>query len=160
MNIEILDKFREFLIKDKKSVSELEYTKNNYDHLANLIKKNLPTITTDFCEIGLLNNKIYFVFIVKSKTFDIELFNQLKNKSNAKIYGFVDFNKTLFPVKNFNFDNFMKEIKKDKYLQIQFDYKNINAFDLSKEYSNLVNVFKKNKVAVVNQLKVNLTKKN
>lgn len=160
MNIENLNKFRELLIKDKKSVSILEYTKNNYDHDGNLIKEDLPAITTDFCEIGLFNDKIYFVLIVKSKTFNIELFNQLKNKSNVKMYGFVDFNKTLYPVKNFNLDNFIKEIREDKYLQIQFDYKNIDTFNLFKEYSNLVNVFERNKVVVVNQLKVDLTKKN
>lgn len=160
MDIENLNKFRELLIKDKKSVSPLEYTKNNYDHNGNLIKKDLPTITTDFCEIGLFNDEIYFVFIVESKAFNIKLFNQLKNKSNVKMYGFVNFNKTLFPVENFNLDNFIKETGKDKYLQIQFDYKNINTFDLFKEYFNLVNVFEKNKVVVVNQLKVDLTKNN
>ncbi|MDD4111167.1 MAG: hypothetical protein PHS54_06470, partial [Clostridia bacterium] len=89
MNIEDLNKFWELLVKSKKSVSELEYTKNNYDNFGNLIKEDLPIITTDFCEIGLYNNEIYFVFIVESKTFNIELFNELKNKSNVKIYGFI-----------------------------------------------------------------------
>jgi len=159
MNIEKLNKFRELLIKSKKSVSDLEYTKDNYDNSGNLIKEDLPTITTDFCEIGLYNDEIYFVFIVESKTFNIELFNELKNKSNVKIYGFVDFNKTLFPIKNFNHDIFMKKVQKDKYLQIQFDFKEIEVFDLFKEYSNLVNVFEKNKVVVVNQSDTDLTKK-
>ncbi|MBU0976213.1 MAG: hypothetical protein ABIE03_05740 [Patescibacteria group bacterium] len=158
MNIKNLNKFRELLINSKKSVSELEYTKNNYDHFGNLIEEDLPTITTDFCEIGLYNNEIYFVFVVESKTFNIKLFDKLKNKSNVNIYGFIDFNKTLFPTKDFNFDNFVKEIKNDKYLQIQFDFKNIDTFDLFKKYSNIVNVFGKNKVVVVNQLKVDLTK--
>lgn len=159
MNIENLNKLRELLTQDKTIVSELEYTKNNYDHDGNLIKENLPTITTDFCEIGLFNSEIYFVFIIDPKTFNIDLFNQLKNKSNVKMYGFVDFNKTLYPAKNFNLDNFTKEIQKDKYLQIQFDYKNIDTFGLFKEYSDLVNIFKKNKVTVVNQLKTDLTRK-
>jgi len=160
MDIDYLNKFRELLIKSKKSVSELEYTKDNYDHSGNLINKNLPTITTDFCEIGLYDDEIYFVFVVESKTFNIELFNELKNKSNVKMYGFVDFNNTLFPVENFNLDIFMKEIQKDKYLQIQFDFKEIETFDLFKKYSNLVNVFEKNKVVVVNQLGIDLTEKN
>ena len=158
MNIENLNKFRELLIKSKESVSGLEYTGDNYDHSGNLIKEDLPTITTDFCEIGLHNDGIYFVFIIESKTFNIELFNKLKNKSNVKIYGFVDFNKILFPTKNFEIDDFTKEVKKDKYLQIQFDYKNIDIFDLFKEYSSLVNVFEKSKAVVVNQLKIDLTK--
>ena len=54
-----------------------------------------------------------------------------------------------------NLDNFIKRVQKDKYLQIQFDYKNINALDLFKKYSGLVNVFKKSKVAIVNQLEIN-----
>jgi len=154
-----INKFRELLIKHKKNVSELEYTRNNYDNHKNLIKEDLPTIITDFCEIGLYNYKIYFVFITESKTINIKLFDELKNKSNVRIYGFIDFNKTLFPIKNFIMDNFIQEIQKDKYLQIQFDFKDINTQDLFIEYSNLVKVFKKNKVKVVNQLKVDLTKK-
>jgi hypothetical protein len=154
MNIENLDEFRELLIKNKKSVSELEYTKNNYDSGGNLIKEDLPTITTDFCEIGLFDKEIYFVFIMDSKTFDLNLFNQLKNKSNVKIYGFEDFKKTLYPVSNFNFDNFIDEIEKDKYLQIQFDFKKIGSLDLFKEYLNLVNLFEDNKIKVINQLPV------
>lgn len=160
MDIKYLNKFRELLLKSKKSVSDLEYTKDNYDNFGNLIKEDLPTITTDFCEVGLYNDEIYFVFIVESKTFNIELFNEIKNKSNVKIYGFVDFNTTLFPIEKFNLDFFMKEVQKDKYIQIQFDFKEIDTLDLFKEYSNLVNVFENNKVVVVNQLEVDLTKTN
>ncbi|MCK4650224.1 hypothetical protein KAT36_03240 [Candidatus Pacearchaeota archaeon] len=160
MDIKNLNQFREWLIKNKKSVSKLEYTKNNYGNNGNLIEKSLPTITTDFCEIGLYNGEIYFVFVVDSKTFNLELFDKIKNKSNMKIYGFEDFNKTLYPADNFDFTNFIKQIQKDRYLQIQFDYKKINIFDLFKKYSNLINVFEKSKVVVVNQLKIDLTKKN
>ncbi|MBU2579361.1 hypothetical protein KKF19_00105 [Patescibacteria group bacterium] len=160
MNIEDLNQFRKILIKNKEFVSKLEYTKNNYDNNGNLIKEDLPTITTDFCEIGLYNNEIYFVFIVNSKTFSLELFDKLKGKLNIRMYGFVDFNKTLYPVVDFNFDNFIEQIQKDKYLQIQFDYKNINTPDLFKEYSNLMNIFEKSKVVVVDQLKIDLTKEN
>ena len=44
MEVEYLNKFREILIKSKKLVSKLEYTKNNYDNTGNLIKEDLPTI--------------------------------------------------------------------------------------------------------------------
>ena len=158
MNIENLNQLRELLLRDKKSVSELEYTKNNYDHKGNLTEEYLPTITTNFCEIGICNGKIYFVFIIDSKTFGLKFFNKLKNKLNVKLYGFVKFNKTLYPVDDFNFDKLMKKIQKDKYLQIQFDYKNINAHDLFKKYFDLVNIFKNNKIVIIDQLKINLTK--
>lgn len=158
MNIKNLNQFRELLIENKKSVSEVEYTKNNYDSGGNLIERDLPTITTDFCEIGLYNGEIYFVFIIDSETFNSELFGAIKNMPNARMYGFADFNKILYPANNFDFDNFIKQIQKDKYLQIQFDFKDINTFGLFKEYSDLVNIFEKSKAAVVNQLKIDLTK--
>ncbi|MDO9399330.1 MAG: hypothetical protein Q7T79_01405 [bacterium] len=158
MNIKNLNQLHKLLIENKKSVSELEYTKNNYDHFGDLIKEDLPTITTDFCEIGIYDGEIYFVFILDSKTFNLKLFDQLKNKSNVKMYGFVDFNKTLYPVVNFDYDNFVKLIQQDEYLQVQFDFKNISVSDLFKKYLGLVNIFENNKVIVVNQLKVGLVK--
>lgn len=159
MNIENLNQFRKILIENNKPVSGLEYTKNNYDKTGNLINEELPTITTDFCEIGLYDGEIYLVFIIESKTFNLELFSEVKNKSNVKIYGFVDFNKTLYPVPDFNYEKLIGQIQEDKYLQIQFDFKNISTFDLFTEYLKMVNVFDKSKVVVVNQLKINLASK-
>ncbi len=158
MNIKNLNQFRGLLIESGKSVSGLEYTKNNYDSGGNLIKEDLPTITTDFCEIGLYDGEIYFVFIIDPKTFNSVLFDAIKNMPSARMYGFTDFNKILYPADNFDFDDFIKQIKKDKYLQIQFDYENIDALGLFKEYSGLVDIFEKSKVAVVNQLKIDSTK--
>jgi len=43
MNLNTLNKFRDLLIENKKSVSKLEYTKNNYNNDGNLIKEGLPT---------------------------------------------------------------------------------------------------------------------
>jgi hypothetical protein len=159
MDNENLNQFRKILIENNESVSDLEYTKNNYDNDGNLIKEELPTITTNFCEIGLREGEIYLVFILESKAFNLELFSKIKNKSNVKMYGFIEFNKTLYPVSDFNYDKFIDSIQKDKYLQIQFDFKNISTFDLFTDYTKIINVFDKSKVAVVNQLKVNLTNK-
>lgn len=141
-------------------VSELEYTQGNYDEAGKLIKEPLPTITTDFCEIGLHRGRVYLVFIVSSKTFDADLFTKLKVKSNVKMYGFVNFHKTLYPVSNFDFDHFLDEVRKDKYLQIQFDYQDVAATDLYRKYSDLLNLFKESKVVIVNQRETDLTKKN
>ena len=156
MNTENLNQFRELLIKNKISVSKLEYTKNNHDNDGNLIVGDIPTITTDLCEIGLYNNEIYFVFIIGSKTFNLELFDEIKNMPNMRMYGSVDFNKDLYPVNNFNLDKFIKQIKKDKYLQIQFDHESVSALDLFKKYSDLANIFEESKVIVVNQLETTL----
>lgn len=119
----------------------------------------MPTITTDFCEVGLYNGEIYLVFIIESKTFNSKFFGKIKNKSNVKMYGFIDFNNILYPVSDFNYDNFFESIQQDKYLQIQFNFKNISTFDLFTEYINIINIFDKNKITIVNQLKVDLTHK-
>lgn len=145
------------MAENKKNVSELMYTKNNYDNNGRVIKEELPTITTDFCEIGLHNNTIYFVFIIDSTTFSLKLFTILK-KLHVTIYWFTKFNKTLYPAELFEINHFMKMILEDKYLQIQIDYKKINSSDLFKSYCNLVDIFEKNKAIVINQLKVDLMK--
>lgn len=157
MNINDLNSLRGLLFKTNKTISSLEFTKNNYDDFGNLLDNDLPTFTTDFCEIGLSGDEIYFVFIMESKLFNIKLFDELKNKINIKIYGFVDFKNNLFPSDNFNFDVFLNKIREDKYLQIQFSFNNIQVSNLFKEYCDLVNIFKKNNTKIINQLKVNLT---
>lgn len=148
-----LNQFRKILIDNNKSVSEIEYTKNNFNHRGELIEEDLPTITTDFCEIGLCNDEIYLVFIIESKTFNLDFFSEIKNKANVFIYGLKNFNKTLFPIENFDYNKFIEIIKQDKYLQIQFDYKNIALSDLYSEYVKIVEILDKNNAMVVNQLK-------
>ena len=157
MQFKDLKQLQKLLIQDKKPVSRLEFTKNNYDN-GKLIEEALPTITTDYCEIGLLNNSIYFTFIIESKTFSNILFNALKDLPNVLIYGFVNFNKTLYPKDDFNYNAFIDTIKKDKYLQIQLNFKSIDVLELYNEYENLVDILKKSKSLVVNQLKIDLTK--
>lgn len=158
MKIEDLNQFRRLLAQNNKSVSKLEYTRNNYDDEGNLIKEDLPTITTDFCEIGLYNGEFYFVFIINSITFNLKLFDKIKHIPSIKVYGLVDFNKNLYPKPNFKIDRFIKQIQKEKYLQFQFNYKNVGTLGLLKEYFILVSIFEKSKVTIVNQLKVDLTK--
>lgn len=153
-----LNKFRKIFIKNNKFVSDIEYTSGNYDRDGNLIKKDLPTITTDYCEIGFYKNEVYFVFILKSKSFKRSLFDCIKDKSNMFIYGFLDFKTILYPRKNFNYEKFIKTINKDKYIQIQFDFRNIKQKDLFNVYLDLVSIFDKSKTKVINQLKINLVK--
>lgn len=153
-----LNKFRKILVKYGKPVSIIEYTGGNYDKNGKLIKKNLPTITTDYCEIGLCKNEIYFVFILKSKSFKKVLFDDMKDKRNMFIYGFDDFKTILYPRNNFNYKKFVDTINKDKYVQIQFDFKDMNEKVLFDIYLTLVGIFNKNKIKVVNQMKENLIK--
>jgi hypothetical protein len=151
MNIEKLMQFRDLLIENKKLVSKLEYTKNNYDHQGNLIKEKLPTITTDFCEIGLFKNQIYFVVIIDSVTFNPELFDKIKIIPNMKIYGFNNFKTDLYPVEDFGYQKFIDQIQKEKLLQVEFDYHEISIIDLYTEYLKLIDIFVQNKIKVINQ---------
>jgi len=80
----------------------------------------------------------------------------IKGFDNVKIYGFADFNKTLYPCRSFNLADFAVIIKQDKFLQIEVDYQNPEIAKLYQEYLRLIDVFITGKVAVVNQLKVNL----
>ena len=151
-----IEEFQKLLKKNNINVSEIEYTSNNFDSNGKLIKQDLPTITTDFCEIGLNNKEIYFVFVIKSKTFTKKLFESIKNKKNITIYPFKNFKRTLFPFSSFNYDLFMSKIYEEQYLQLQFNFKKITSSKLYEEYLELVAMLNKNNIEVVDQLKVNL----
>ncbi len=142
--------------KNKVKVSQIEYTSNNFDDDGNLIKTDLPTITTNYCEIGLHNNKVYFVFIINSESFKKDLFDSIKQVNDLKIYGFKDFKTTLYPSKYFDYKIFRKNILKDKYLQIQFTFRDIKVPELYKEYLKIIDKLEKNNIKIVNQLKVKL----
>ena len=149
-----IEEFRKLLKENHRSVSEIEYTSNNFDNSGKLINQLLPTITTDFCEIGLYKNKVYFVFIIASKSFNKNVYDSIKTEKNLKIYPLKDFKSTLYPKKLFNYKKFFEEIKKEEYLQIQFEFKKLNASGLYQEYFKLVKIFKKSKTKVINQLRV------
>ncbi len=146
------------MIKDNQIVGDIEFTTGNYGEDGNLIKKSIPTITTDFCEVGVYNDIIYLTFIIYSISCNKKLFDFIKNYSHIKIYGFKDFHTILYPCSDFNYQGFVEKIKHDKYLQIQFNYKYSELVEdkLYIEYLKLRNVFINSKVNVVNQLAVNL----
>lgn len=155
MRVDTLDKLRELLLNNGKPVSGVEYTSGNYDNDGNLIKEKIPTITTDYCEIGLYKNEIYFVIIIESETFTRELFGELKNEPDLKIYSFTDFNKTLYPAADLKLNKLLQDINKDKYIQIQLDYNDVAMGDLFREYLRIVELLNNQKVKIVNQLQVN-----
>lgn len=157
-----MKKLKDFynLLKAKlQNVSSIENTPNNFDNKGNFIG-DLPTITTNFCEIGFYDkNLIYFTFIIESKSFNTNVFSLLKNKTNVNIYPFANFKQTLYPINNFNYIIFLEQITKEKYLQIQFDFKdNIKVEDLYIEYCKLLKIFTKTKIKLVDQLKIDCTR--
>jgi len=152
----LLNNLQKLIINDGFKVSDIEYTNNNYDEQGNIIKNPIPNITTDYCEIGLYENIIYFVFIIRSKSFNNLFFKEISKFPNISMYGFRKFKDTLYPKINFNYFDFIKVIKKEEYLQIEFDFQNISVFDLYNKYLNLISIFLQDKIEIVNQLKINL----
>ena len=153
-----LQDFRELFLEKNGRVSDIEMTDGNYDERGDLIENSIPTITTDFCEIGNYDNIVYFTFVLYSSTYDKKLLDLLKNFLNMQIYGFKDFKTIFYPRIDFNHENFEKSIKKEKYFQVNFNFnlKDLTLESLYKEYIKIRNIFTKNKVKVVNQLQIDL----
>jgi len=154
--------FKKILLEKKENVSEIEMTSGNYDNEGNLITEKISTITTDWCEIGIYHDIIYFTFVIYSESYNKNSFNLLKDFSNVQFYGFKDFKTILYPTSNFEYKHFEQKIKKDKYIQINFNY-NPNKLpinELHNEYINIREKIKKSAIRIVNQLLIDLTKEN
>lgn len=155
----------EYILKFKKelnelgiAVGEIEYTENNYDNNGNLIDRKISTITTEHCEIGKYNNNCYFVFVIYAESFNKDFFEAIKSFNNIQIYDFIDFNKTLYPGKDFDYNNFEKNIKQKKCLQIQFDFDSMKVDEIIINYKKIIEIFLKYNINIVNQLEVDLQK--
>ncbi len=155
-NEKFISDLRNLFLDNHEPVSEIEFTSGNYDGQGNEIKKQLPTITTDYCEMGIYDDTVYFTFIVLSKDFTKSLFGCIKEFKNVQLYGFLDFKTILYPKKDFNFVNFSKRILNDKYLQINFNYGLSEPHHLCEAYEKIVALFVKNKIKIINQRIVNL----
>ena len=150
-------------MKNSIPANPIKLTVGNYDEFGNLIKTEIPTITTDLCEIGIFSNTLYFVVIVLSKTLKKTAFDTLtKNFENAKLYGFINFKKTLYPIPNFAYKKFKKETSSDEYLQIEFDYeyKKLSPRESLDEYQKVKLLLSKSKLVAIDQTSGTLNKKN
>lgn len=154
---DFLRKFKELLSGNNNPVGDIEMTAGNFDDFGNLIKTDIPTVTTDLCEIGIYDNTLYFVTIIYSSSFNESIFNILKDFPNIKIYGFKNFNKTLYPTTNFIYKSIEQEILNDKFLQIQFNYAydSVDPQDLLKEYQKVKGLLINSGLHIVNQLNKN-----
>jgi hypothetical protein len=105
MKDDFIKDLRKSLITHGIEVSDVEYTEGNYTDDGILIPQKIPTITTPYCEIGNFENDLYMVFIIHADSFNQKFFEEIVLHYDVQIYGFVDFNKTLYPNKNISFDN-------------------------------------------------------
>lgn len=138
-----LQDFRNTLLARSESVGELEYTAGNYDGKGNLIPNPIPTVATDACEVGIYGDTIYFTFIILASDFKKELFDCLAKYNNVQIYPFKDFNDTLYPKPEFDYSEFERQLKNDKYLQVNFndDYKQYSVKEIMEKYLEYKDIF-------------------
>lgn len=149
---------KEILINNNHRISGVEYTEGNYDEFGNPIPGKVPTLTTEFCEIGSYKGNTYFVFIVESTSMTKKVLNILTKHKNVSIYGMKNFKENLYPKNNFGVEKFMEEIKKELYCQIQFNYQNLEANDLFNKYIKLTKIFEENRIKIFNQLEKDVRK--
>lgn len=150
-----LDSLRRKLRREGLLVTEIEMTSGNYDDDGNFIKEQVPTLTTDFCEIGVISGKTcYFTVILYSDLCPKSLFDSIKDYKEIHIYGFKSFLEDYYPKKGFSFSKLVEEIKSEPYFQIQFNF-NIQRSDFEtifQEYMKLKEIFAGSRVKIVNQM--------
>ena len=132
-------------------VSDIEMTGSNYDDFGKLIEDKIPTITTENWEIGSYKNLIYLTFIIKSSSINNSLANLIKKFHNVQIYGFENFNKTLYP-SNLKLEEINREIKKEKFFQINLNFKSIEPEKIFYQYKLITKHLKENNLEIINQL--------
>lgn len=158
-NIKLITQVRQLLIKSNQQVSELEMTSGNYDNYGNLISAEIPTVTTDLCEIGSYADVCYFVIILKSELFTRELFDLISAYPTAKIYGFKNFLENYYPKEDFSAEELMKKVKSEDLAQIQFDFSTVESTpeSLLGVYLRIKLLFEKLNINVENQRIIDFT---
>jgi len=137
-------------------VSEVEMISGNYDDDGSLISTKIPSITTDFCEIGTYDEICYFTIILKSDLFSKDLLDSLSAYKNIQIYGLNNFLENYYPKDNFIYKKFEEKIRSEEYTQVQFNFdsKKLTPEKIVQEYTKIKSLFEKLKIAVENQLEV------
>lgn len=150
INIELISKIRRLLIENHHEVSEIEMTSGNFDESGNLIEGEIPTITTELCEIGSYDNTCYFTIILLSNSFNEKLFEDIKRYEGLHIYGLENFKKDCFPKEGITFEELKSDLSKEKYAQIQFNFTGLNIDRLLRKYIETKGIF--TGIDVFNQL--------
>lgn len=126
-----------------------EFTVGNYDDNGIAILNKIPTLTTEFCEIGFYNKIIYFVLIAKSDSLKNDFYLSIKEFKNLQIYGFKDF-KINYELN----ENLEVNIKKEKYFQVQFSFNTdvTTVSNLIQNYDKILVKIRDNDISIINQI--------
>ncbi len=136
-----MGRLRRLLIGNDYDVSEVGYTLGNYDKEKDLIENKLPTITTDYCEIGGYGDVVYFTFIILSRDFNRLFFDSIVKFENVELYGMVNFLVDIYPRLGVMYSEIREAVLGEKYLQVNFNYEGLSVDGLFLEYERLLGVF-------------------
>ncbi len=159
-NLELIKSLRNLLERNSHQVSEVEMTSGNYDEHGCLMKGEIPTITTGFCEVGAYGEVCYFTIILKSSIFTRKLFDSIAKYPGVQIYGLREFQTNYYPKDNFVYNDFEKQINSEEFMQIQFNFDIINLSPemIYKKHSEIVSMFKSTGIEAEDQLIRDFTK--
>lgn len=151
---------KDLLEQDGHFVSVIEMTSGNYDDDGLLIEEEVPTLTTEFCEIGIYKTICYFTIILDSNSFTERLFNLIKKIAGIQIYGFKNFKNNYYPGEDSSFTTLGKKIREEGYFQVQFDFdtKKLGPESIFEKYLELKTLFKETNAQIVNQMSQDLKK--
>ncbi len=132
-------------------VGDIEYTSNNYDEKGKLITKKIPTVTSKYGEMGIIEGKFYLVIIFKKELLSEKFLKDIAKIRKYKLYGFNDF------LKDIDIKTVFSEDFKEKYIQIQYgDIIETDYYEIIRIHDKLKNMFLENKIYPINQLNINL----
>ncbi len=132
-------------------VGDIEYTSNNYDEKGKLITKEVPTVTSKYGEIGIIEGKFYLVMIFEKELLSEKFLEDITKIRKYKLYGFNDF------LKDIDIKTVFSEDFKEKYIQIQYgDIIETDYYEIIRIHDKLKNMFLENKIYPINQLNINL----
>ena len=153
-NNSLIKELRKILADNNIAVSDIEMTSGNYDDNKTLIKNDIPTITTDLCEIGLYDNICYFTVIAESSFVTDNLLSEIIKYPGLYIYGFKKFQENYYPTDNFSISLLKKQVALEKYVQIQFnfDINKLKPEEIYIKYNEVKSIFESRHIKVINQL--------
>jgi hypothetical protein len=134
-------------------VSQLEHTTGNFDDFGQIINDAIPTLTTSLCEIGIHDQMLYMVFILKAASFSEGLFAAVRNY-DVKIYGFRDFQTTLYETGETSSCQEVMSRLHDELIQVQvsFPWQKLAAVKIFGGYQNFRTMFAMFRADVIDQL--------
>jgi len=153
-NLTFVKDLRKLFVGGKQQVSKVQMTSGNYNDDGSEIQSKIPTITTDFCEIGVYTDICYFAILLKPELFTEELFDAVSAYLDVQIYGLRNFTDNYYPKDDFDYEEFEEQIVSEKYMQIQFNFSTnrLNSEAIKDKYFEVKSIFEKAKIAVENQL--------